>query len=59
MWPHSYPLAEKKKGWIDFDAYGMDEEKLFDLIVKTVNGEYVCKSEDVREIAFYKTGVTL
>ena len=32
---------------------------LFALIEKTVNGEYVCKSEDVREIAFYKTGVTL
>ncbi|MBQ8291958.1 MAG: altronate dehydratase [Clostridia bacterium] len=53
------PLAAKKAGWIDFDAYGMDEDGLFELIVKTVNGEYVCKSEDVREIAFYKTGVTL
>ena len=52
-------LAERKKGWIDFDAYPMEEEKLFELIVKTVNGEYICKSEDVREIAFYKTGVTL
>lgn len=52
-------LASHKSVWIDFDAYGMDEEGLFDLIVKTVNGEYVCKSEDVREIAFYKTGVTL
>ena len=26
---------------------------------ETVNGEYACKSEDIREIAFYKTGVTL
>jgi len=52
-------LAEKKGNWIDFNAYGMDEDGLFDLIVKTVNGEYRCKSEDVREIAFYKTGVTL
>lgn len=52
-------LAEKKGNWIDFNAYGMDEDGLFGLIVKTVNGEYRCKSEDVREIAFYKTGVTL
>ena len=48
-----------KNGWIDFNAYSMDENGLFELLVKTVNGEYVCKSEDVREIAFYKTGVTL
>ena len=48
-----------KNNWIDFNAYGMDEEGLFALIQKTVNGEYVCRSEDVREIAFYKTGVTL
>lgn len=52
-------LAEHKNNWIDFDAYGMDDEGLFDLIVRTVNGEYKCKSEDIREIAFYKTGVTL
>jgi len=52
-------LAGMKQGWIDFNAYGMDENGLFDLILKTVNGEYKCKSEDVREIAFYKTGVTL
>ncbi len=52
-------ISAQKRGWIDFNAYGMDEEGLFALIMKTVNGEYVCKSEDVREIAFYKTGVTL
>ena len=52
-------ISAHKSGWIDFNAYGMDEEGLFALIMKTVNGEYVCKSEDVREIAFYKTGVTL
>ena len=52
-------ISAFKQGWIDFNAYGMDEDGLFDLLVKTVNGEYVCKSEDVREIAFYKTGVTL
>ncbi len=53
------PLATHKKNWIDFDAYDMNEDGLFDLLMKTVNGEYVCKSEDIREIAFYKTGVTL
>ena len=52
-------ISAQKHGWIDFNAYGMDEEGLFALILKTINGEYVCKSEDVREIAFYKTGVTL
>ena len=52
-------IAAHKNNWIDFDAYGMDENGLFDLLVKTVSGEYICKSEDVREIAFYKTGVTL
>ena len=52
-------ISAQKQGWIDFNAYGMDEEGLFTLIFKTINGEYVCKSEDVREIAFYKTGVTL
>lgn len=52
-------LAEFKDGWIDFNAFTMDEEGLFSLIMKTVNGEYKTKSEDIREIAFYKTGVTL
>lgn len=52
-------IAEKKKNWIDFCAFSMDEDGLFDLILKTANGEYTCLGEDVREIAFYKTGVTL
>ena len=52
-------LAEFKNNWIDFNAYVMDDEGLFDLIIKTVEGEYLCKSEDIREIAFYKKGVTL
>jgi altronate hydrolase len=52
-------ISARKSNWIDFNAYGMDGDGLFALIMKTVNGEYVCKSEDVREIAFYKTGVTL
>jgi len=53
------PLAQKKSRWIDFDAYPMDEDALYDLVLATADGQYVCKSEDVREIAFYKTGVTL
>lgn len=52
-------ISAFKDNWIDFNAYGMDEKGLFDLIIKTVNGEYKTKSEDIREIAFYKTGVTL
>ncbi len=52
-------LAGFKDNWIDFNAFSMDEDALFELLLKTVNGEYKVKSEDVREIAFYKTGVTL
>lgn len=52
-------ISALKNNWIDFNAYSMDETGLFDLLVKTINGEYRCKSEDIREIAFYKTGVTL
>ena len=52
-------LSKKKNIWIDFSAYTMDEEGLFSLLTKTINGEYKAKSEDIREIAFYKTGVTL
>ncbi len=52
-------LAEDKANWIDFDAYSMDENALFNLLIQTANGNYICKSEDVREIAFFKTGVTL
>lgn len=52
-------LAAAKGNWIDFAAYSMDEDALFELLVRTASGEYTCKSEDMREIAFYKTGVTL
>ncbi len=55
----NHVISTHKANWIDFNAYGMDEDGLFALMMKTINGEYVCKSEDVREIAFYKTGVTL
>lgn len=62
------PLAEKKKGWIDFDASALtgesssDEltEELFDVILKTASGE-MTKNEinGYREIAVFKDGVTL
>lgn len=52
-------IAEKKSGWIDFDAAGAEADALLDLVERTANGEYTCKSEDFREIAFYKKGVTL
>ena len=52
-------ISSFKNGWIDFNAFSMDEDALFNLILDTVNGKVKCKSEDVREIAFYKTGVTL
>lgn len=52
-------LASFKGNWIDFNAYSMDEDGLFALLVKAINGEYLCKNEDIRELAFYKTGVTL
>lgn len=52
-------LADFKDNWIDFNAFSMDENSLFDLLIKTINGEYKVKSEDLREIAFYKKGVTL
>ncbi len=52
-------LAGFKNNWIDFNAFSMDEDGLFDLLIRTVSGDYQCKSEDIREIAFYKTGVTL
>ena len=52
-------LATKKSGWIDFDASTMAEAELFALVEAVANGRYTCKNERVREIAFYKTGVTL
>ena len=52
-------VSSYKDNWIDFNAFGMDEEGLFNRLMQTVNGEYKVKSEDIREIAFYKKGVTL
>lgn len=52
-------LSNRKNNWIDFNAFSTDEDELFNLVMDTVNGKYKCKSEDIREIAFYKKGVTL
>lgn len=48
-----------KDNWIDFNAFDMDDEGLFKLLLATINGEYKTKSEHNHEIAFYKKGVTL
>lgn len=52
-------LADKKQNWIDFNAYSMDEQGLYKAIIDCANGQTKAKSEDIREIAFYKKGVTL
>lgn len=52
-------LSARKSNWIDFDASTMDEQGLWDVVLSTANGTYKAKSESIREIAFYKTGVTL
>lgn len=61
-------LAEKKPGWIDFDAgqliggKTMEEllEAFVDKVVATVNGEQANNEKNnFREIAIFKSGVTL
>ena len=52
-------ISAHKNNWIDFNAFSMDEDGLFNLLMDTCNGDYKVKSEDIREIAFYKKGVTL
>lgn len=54
-------LAAHKSHWIDFDAQSGDSDSLFNLILKTTNGEYKAKNEEngYREIAIFKDGVTL
>ena len=53
------PLAQRKARWIDFDAYPGDGEALYQQVLAAASGQYRCKSESQREIAFHKTGVTL
>lgn len=63
------PLAEKKAGWIDFDAGtlltgdsldGLSKE-LYSYLLRLASGEVLAKNEqnDYRQIAIFKTGVTL
>ena len=56
-------IALKKKHWIDFSAFGDNDEKakgLFDLVCRVADGEQT-KNEIYgnREIAIFKDGVTL
>ncbi len=56
-------IAERKKHWIDFSAFGNNDEKtqeLFDLVCRVADGE-LTKNEIYgnREIAIFKDGVTL
>jgi len=56
-------IAQKKKHWIDFSAFGNNDEKaqeLFDLVCRVAEGEQT-KNEIYgnREIAIFKDGVTL
>ena len=55
----NHALFTKKQKWIDFDASSLDEESLFELIIKAASGAYKAKQEDSHEIAFFKKGVTL
>lgn len=52
-------VSSFKNNWIDFNAYDMDYQGLFNLLIKVCNGEVILDSESNHEIAFYKTGVTL
>lgn len=53
-------LADKKAGWIDFDAQLHNDEELFNLIIDTANGkETKNEMNGYREIAIFKDGVTL
>ena len=48
--------AEKKQNQKEFIK---TMKPFYKSIIAAINGETKCKSEDIREIAFYKTGVTL
>jgi altronate hydrolase len=55
----NWNLTAWKTDWIDHCAYSDSEDGLYELILDTINGKYLCKSEKYAEIAFYKIGVTL
>ena len=53
-------LAEKKPGWIDFDAQTGTAEALFELMLATACGRETKNEQNgCREIAIFKDGVTL
>ncbi len=53
-------LAQKKPGWIDFDAQSGAEEDLFELLLATAEGRPAKNEQNgCREIAIFKDGVTL
>ncbi len=53
-------LASQKKSWIDFDAQKNGETSLFDLILNVTGGKETRNEiNDIREIAIFKSGVTL
>lgn len=53
-------LAKKKPGWIDLDAQTATTDDLFNLILRTANGqETQNERHGYREIAIFKDGVTL
>ncbi len=64
----NHPLAQKKSGWIDFDAaqvldkpFDSVRDELIQLICDIASGRKVTKNESngYREIAIFKNGVTL
>ena len=53
-------LAQKKPGWIDYDAMAGDADGLFDLLLRTACGAPTKnEASGNREIAIFKDGVTL
>lgn len=62
-------IAERKKGWIDYDAgeilengdFDCCRDALLELIIKTASGEMKTKSEinGYRDIAIFKSGIML
>lgn len=38
-------LAEFKNNWIDFNAFSMDEEGLYKLLLEVINGEKKVKTK--------------
>ena len=53
-------LAKKKPGWIDMDAQKSTTDDLFDLVLRTANGQQTQNERHgYREIAIFKDGVTL